>query len=273
MPVLVTVAEPTLGAALLGRLAGLGGEVRAFCAEEAPVAAFRQLGVICASGSLLDEGHLETAMEQVHTVVHVVAGPLHHDTAQIVEETATVVSAAIGAQVRRILALSVAGAGEARDPLRQAAGEAEQLVREAPCQSVVVRLSLLDTPELRHALARTPLPREALAIPVAPLRPEDVAALIAWFDDRRDLAGGLFAADGATAEPLRDYLRRVEVTPLSLPGTGHALKRRAGWMAGRLRSSLPAPLLAESLSAPWTSGASVPDAWAVSGIRPLTVGS
>lgn len=261
MPVLVTAWEPTLSTALLRRLAGLGGEVRAFCAGEAPVAVFRQLGVICASGSLLDEGHLETAMEQVHTVVHVLADPLHGDADRLVEETAAVVSAAIGANVRRILGLSVAGAAEAGDPLRRAAGEAEQLVREAPSPSVVVRLSLVDTPELRHALARTPLSREALATPVAALRPGDVAALMAWLDDRRDLAADLLAADGPGVEPLRDYLRRVGITPLSLTGR----------MGGRWRAGQPAPLLAESLSAPWTSDDAVPDAWTLSGIRPLPV--
>ncbi|MFN2556808.1 MAG: SDR family oxidoreductase [Nitriliruptorales bacterium] len=262
MPVLVTGPGSTLGLQVARVLAATGGEVRAFCDRDAFLHELRQLGIFCAVGSLLDEGHLETAMEQVHTVVHLPVGPLAADPERIIDEAATVVAAAIGAQVRRIVCLSVpAPALDAPDRLRRAAADVELLVAEAPSATAVIRASLVDTPELRAALARTPLRREALECLVAPLRPEDLAELIHWLDDRDNVAGGhdVFAADGPEVVPLRMHLRALGLTPLSVVGR----------VTERLRSG-PAPLLSEVFATPWASVTDIVSAWEASGITPLS---
>lgn len=259
MPVLVTGPGSTLGLEVVRVLAAAGGEVRAFCDMSDFVHPLRRLGVFCAVGSLLDEGHLETAMEQVHTVVHLTVGPLTAGPELLVDEAATVVAAAVGARVRRIVCLSLPAPALDADPLRRAAAEVELLLSEAPACTTAVRASLVDTPELRAALARTPLRQDALGCLVAPVRPVDVAELIGWLDDRRDLQAGhgVLAADGPKVVPLRIHLRELAITPLSAVGR----------VVQRLRPGA-APLLNEAFAGPWTSGAEVDSGWAVSGITP-----
>lgn len=251
MPVLVTAPGSSLGQAVVRLLVGLGGEVRAFCGPDAPVHTLRQMGVVCASGSLLDEGHLETAMEHVHTVVHLGVGPLAASPAQLVEETATVVSAAVGAQVKRVVATSLPGADvDADDPLRRAAAEAEQVLVEATCPTTVVRASLVDTPELRARVARTPLDASTLATPVAPVRFVDLAEVVAALDDQRGTLPDrqFLGADGPRVVPLRDWMRAAGTTPMRWS------LRRAGPLAAVLAGS-------------WTSP-DLPDAWAATGVSP-----
>ncbi len=259
MPVLVTGPGSTLGLEVARALAATGGEVRAFCDANDFVQPLRRLGIFCAVGSLLDEGHLESAMEQVHTVVHLPVGPLAAGSEMVVDEAATVVAAAVGAGVPRIVCLSVPGPALDADPLRRAAAEVELLLSEAPSGTTAVRASLVDTPELRAAIARTPLRRDALDCLVAPLRPVDVAEVIAWLDDRRDLQGGhdVLSADGPVVVPLRTFLRELAITPLSAVGRA----------VGRLRPGT-APLLNEAFATSWTTGAGTASAWTVSGITP-----
>ncbi|MBW3562969.1 MAG: NAD(P)H-binding protein [Actinobacteria bacterium] len=262
MPVLVTKPETTLGREVIREVARTGGQVRAFGSTDAPTAELRQLGAVVASGSLLDEGHLETAMEQVHTVIHLGVDPLASSADLVVEEAATVLSAAVGAGIRRLLVLSLPGAAPgADDPLRRAAGEVELLAREGPFPATVVRASLVDSPELRAEAARVPLPSTVLENPVAPVRPDDLAALFMWLDDQRELAGGtleVLAAEGPTVLPLRDHLRGVGVTPMSTVGR----------VVERLRPGSPGSVLAETLAGPWLSGGGIADGWLRAGIEP-----
>jgi hypothetical protein len=69
MPVLVTSAQHPLARRIALRLLEEGGEVRAYA--HGAVADLRAAGAIVASGEVDDEGRLEAAMVQVHTVVHV----------------------------------------------------------------------------------------------------------------------------------------------------------------------------------------------------------
>ncbi|HEX2029289.1 MAG TPA: NmrA family NAD(P)-binding protein [Nitriliruptorales bacterium] len=261
MPVLVTAAGTTLGREIVRLIGAGGGEVRAYCGPGAPLALLRQAGAICATGSLLDEGHLETAMEQAHTVVHLAVRLDVDDPRQLVEETATVVTAAIGARVRRVIALSLPWARARPDPVRAAAAEAEDLVASVICPSTVVRTSLVDTAELRAALERVPLDRATLERPVAPVLPGDVARVVAWLDAERDRGQerhATLAADGPRTLPLGDYLGRVGVSPPSLVGR----------MADRVRSDRVSSTLRAALGGPWTSGPEVPDAWDRTGVSP-----
>lgn len=262
MPVLITVPASPVGRAVVSRIAAVGGQVRAFCDPTDPVTELRQLGAICAVGSLLDEGRLESAMEQVHTVVHLALDPMVGDPELVVEETATVVSAAVGARVRRMVVVSLPGAAAtAADPPRRAAADVEETVRATPFPSVVIRPSLVDTPTLRHALARTPLGPQALDNPVAPIGADDLGALIYAVDEARsELEEGhlVLAADGATTVPLRTYLQRVGITPMSAFGR----------VVERFRAVGAGEQLAAALSGPMTSGADALDGWAAFGLEP-----
>ncbi len=259
MPVLVIRPRGEVADVLVRRLAATGGEVRAYGPDLA-VAELRRLGIVCASGVLVDEGHLETAMEQVHTVIHLGFDPLAGDPHGSVEEAATIVTAAIGAGVRRLIAVTLPGPSpEASDPMRLAAAEIEDLVRAAPLPTVVVRPSLIDAAGARRVLARTPIAGGALEGLVAPVRPADLAELLFQLDEQRDAVDAehvVLAADGPRAVPLGDHLRSRGVTPLSVVGR----------VVERLRpGSSPAP---EVVAGPWTSPPEVPSGWAATGVEP-----
>jgi uncharacterized protein YbjT (DUF2867 family) len=264
MPVLVTRTETGVGRGLVARIAAMGGEVRAY-GPEVPVADLRPLGAVCAVGSMLDEGHLETAMEQVHTVVHLTPLPLTDDPALVVEEAATLVTAAVGAGIRRLLVTSLSGAShDAPDPLRRAAAEVEEVVEATPFPSVVVRTSLVDGPETRHALARTPLAAEVLDTLVAPVREDDLVSLLAALDEQRDEVDAdhaVLSADGPVAVSLREHLAAVGITPMSLVGR----------MVERLRPGTS--LLAEMLAISFADAGGAPSGWEATGVRPAPVTS
>ncbi|MGH8896214.1 MAG: SDR family oxidoreductase [Egibacteraceae bacterium] len=159
MPVLVTGAESAVGRATVRRLARDGGEVRVFLdLERTPVAdpaPFKALGCKVARGALDDEGHVETALEQVHTVLHLASSPLD-DPSRMRDGAATVLSAAIGAGCRRLVWLSHLGV-EAADgnPWLAACADVEELLADAPLESVVFRRALTYGPDddLTAALA------------------------------------------------------------------------------------------------------------------------
>jgi uncharacterized protein YbjT (DUF2867 family) len=159
MPVLVTGAESAVGRAVIRRLARDGGEVRVFLdLERAAVVdptPFKALGCKVARGALDDEGHVETALEQVHTVMHLASSPLD-DPPRMRDSAATVLSAAIGAGCRRVIWLSHLGV-EAADgnPWLAACADVEELLVDAPLESVVFRRALTYGPDddLTAALA------------------------------------------------------------------------------------------------------------------------
>jgi uncharacterized protein YbjT (DUF2867 family) len=178
-----------------------------------------------------------------------------------------VARAAAGAGVRRIVALSAPGAAvDAVDPLRAALGEAERVLAAAPVPTVVVRTSLVDTPAIRDALGTAGLSPQERETLVAPVRAEDVVALVVAFDRLRSSAASghaTFHADGPTALPLGAYLERVGV---ARPGSGSLVGRRA-LDPGRV------PMLLPALRGPWIgSDLDGPDAWEFTGTLPGVVG-
>lgn len=263
---LVTPAEGTLGHLVVARILRFGGEVRAFCGRAGDPQALRAAGAIVATGDPLDEGHLEAALQDVHTVVHLAADPLRPDVRRIREEAACVVGAGVGARVQRLIVLSLIGAdASAPDPLRSALGQVEQRVADAPVPSIVLRTSLVDTPELRDALAALRPRGEQLDTPVAPLRPADVAELIAAFDAARSEATAghvVFAAEGAERMPLATYLARVGVLQQEGDGSGRLVGRvwRPESALALVRAALDGALVGEE---PW-----VLDAFAFAGRSP-----
>jgi uncharacterized protein YbjT (DUF2867 family) len=262
VPVLVTSAHRPLARRLAARLLGEGGEVRVMASGD--VSSLRAAGAIVAVGSTDDEGRLEAALAEVHTVVHVGGGLLSRDPAAQVAEAGVVARAATNAGVRRVIALSLPGADtEATEPLRRAKGQIEATFAAAAPPSVVLRVSLLDTPAIRDALATGGVRGEVADVEVAPVRVADLVELVVAFDRARgDASHGhlVVAADGPATLTVTDYLRRVGVAG---PGRGSLVGRRFA-DPGR------APLLLGALAGgPWrTEDPAVLDGWRFAGLEP-----
>ena len=187
MPVLITGAETAEGRATARRLLRSGGEVRVFVDEAAPaevVEEFRAAGCKVARGTLDDEGHLETAAEQVHTIVHLGGGPMTAPAA-VLDDAATVLSAAIGAGCRRLVWASHVGAEDPQgNAYLEACAETEELLADAPLETVVIRRALTYGPgdPLTAALAAGAVPAQAFESTHQPLYVSDLALVIAESD-------------------------------------------------------------------------------------------
>lgn len=276
MPVLVTGAHRPIARRVALRLLDLGGEVRVH--GRGDLGALRAAGAIVAAGDADDEGHLESALAQIHTAIHVGRGAFAPSADTLTTEAEVLARAAAGAEVRRVVALSVAGADPgAPDPFHAAMGEVEQVLAAAPTPSVVVRTSLVDTPAVRDALATAGLSTSEREVEVAPVRPDDLVALLVAFDELRGSATSghaTFLADGPRRMTLDRYLDRVGV---ARAGSGSLVGRRA-------LDPRRTPLLLPSLHGPWVSAApeiaaqatpdapALPDAWAFTGVSPLPPG-
>lgn len=144
MPVLVTGATGFIGRALVPRLVAEGGQVRAYVRRDAPD--LRALGCKVAVGEADDEGRLESALEQVHTLVHLVGSLLPERGVTYDwlnrETTEVAVRAARNAGVRRVVCLSFPGADPSSpNDYLAAKGRAEQAVRESGLEHVIFRCS------------------------------------------------------------------------------------------------------------------------------------
>ncbi|MGH3666629.1 MAG: SDR family oxidoreductase [Egibacteraceae bacterium] len=196
MPVLVTGAETSEGHAATRHLLRAGGEVRAFVdyRDAAAAEALRAAGCKVARGALDDEGHLETALEQVHTVFHLAGGPTS-DPDTLLDDAATVLSAAIGAGCRRVVWASHLGVSDpGPNAYLQACAEIEALLADAPLETVVVRRSLTYGPgdPLTAALAAGAVPADAAEATHSPLYVDDLALTVAEADAVRHGVGELF---------------------------------------------------------------------------------
>lgn len=230
MPTLVTGAATPAGRACVRALLRGGGEVRAYLdpetAAEGTVGGLRALGVKTARGALDDEGRLELACEQVHTVVHAAADPLVAP-ATVLDDLATVASAALGAGCRRLVLVSHLGADDPGDnEWLIALGAAEELAADSPVDTVVLRRSLTYGPD-------DPL-TEAL---VAGAAGADLEAMHAplWI---YDLAAAAVAADARDRE---DGALPHLLVPLGGPracSLGELVALLGGQVTGGLRSSI-----------------------------------
>jgi uncharacterized protein YbjT (DUF2867 family) len=266
VPVLVTAAHRPLARRLAARLLEEGGQVRVTATGD--VTALRAAGAIVSTAGPDDEGRLEAALAEVHTVVHVGGGLLTSDPAALVADAEVVARAATNAGVRRVIALSLPGADvDADEPLRRAKGEVEAVFAAADPPSVVVRVSLVDTPAIRDALVTSGRLGALADVEVAPVRVADLVELVVAFDRARGQAtrGHLVAAaDGAVSLPLGEHLRRVGARG---PGRGSLVGRR-------FVDPGSVPLLRGALTAgPWvTRDPAVLDGWRFAGLTPGVVG-
>lgn len=263
MPVLVTAADRPVGLALTRRLLAEGGEVRAYCGGDGPVGDLRRAGAHVAIGDLDDEGRLDAAMAQAHTVVHAVDPVLAPSLEVLRAAAGATIRAAASAGVRRLVLLSLVGADpDAADPLRRALGAVEAAAAAAGPPSVALRCSLVDHAPLREVLANLPLDAPTLDRPVAPVRLDDLAELVAAFDAARGSARrghAVFVACGRR-RPLRRYLEAVGI------GAGRS-------RVGRVyRPRSAHPLVEVALAGPLAGeDPDVADAWAFAALRPRPV--
>ena len=214
MPVLVTGVEDALGRRAAERLLRAGGEVRVWLDEERSgdddALAWRAYGAKAAIGAADDEGRLEAALEQVHTVVHLAGSPLEDPDAGT-EHLATVVSAALGAGCRRLVwvsDLALSAVDEIDEPGAYVAALADQvaLIGDLPLDVVELRTGLRYGPEdsLTAFLAAHADGLRSAAAPHAPVWIDDVAAAVVAADAQRGSAPVrvLFSLVGPDVVPL-----------------------------------------------------------------------
>lgn len=202
MPVFITGVEDALGRATAQRMLQTGGEVRVWLdaeiSDDADARGWRARGCKAAIGTADDEGHLEAALEQVHTVVHLAGGPLD-DPKVATDALATLSSAALGAGCRRLIwvtDLALTAAEELEHPPSYVAAltERAQLLAELPMDVVGIRTGIRYGPDDRLTgmlAASTGALREA--VPHSPV----------WIDD---VAGAVLAADSQRGAPAEVHI-------------------------------------------------------------------
>ena len=257
MPVLVHAAHRPLGRALARRLREEGGQVRATASSA--VGLLRAEGVHTAACDPDDEGVLEAALTQVHTLVVMLGGLGRDDVTSVRAEGLAAARAAAGADIERAVLVTVTGSHvDAPDALRRAHGEVAAAFADLPFPSVELRTGLIDTPALRDLLVTAGLPEDVRAREVAPVHPASLIELIVAVDAARSSASDghlVLAADGAHRRPLVDLLAAPEAS-------------QGSRLTGR---RVPSPAAREALLAQldgpwWTDDPDVPDGWGLFGI-------
>ena len=238
MPVLVAPADTPLGVPLVRALRNEGAEVRAYATGDGDVGALRASGAFVATGELEDEGRLDAAMTDAHTVVGLHADPLVGDASRLDTDLRVFLTAAEKAGVARVVVRSVPRPSPHADALRRVCAGIEAALHAMAVPTMAVRTSLVDTPALRDALVSVAGATGDPDLEVAPLHVEDlVAALVALDAARATATTGhiLFRLQGRRRR-LGDYLDHL--------GRGD--------LVGRVY--LPSdrvPLLRPSLDTPW----------------------
>lgn len=237
MPVLVTGATGVVGRALVPSLLATGSPVRVYVRREP--AELRAIGAKVGIGDADDEGRLESALEQVHTIVHLVGGPVpaRGETADRLnlESTRTALRAAGNAEVRRFLFLSAVGADPGSPNAYLAAkGQAEEAVRESGLEHAIFRCAPIIGPGSRLAglLARFRSAPVAL-VPgrgtqrLNPIAVEDVAEALLRADTRDAELRGTWELGGPEVVTFDELVARVAgrriVHPRWIPGVPRPL--------------------------------------------------
>jgi NADH dehydrogenase len=185
MPVLVTGATGCVGRALIPMLVDAGGQVRVYVRRDVPE--YRELGVKVAIGEADHEGRLESALEQVHTLVHLIGGPLPDGDATVewlnLDTTEVALRAAENAEVRRLLFLSPLGADPVSEhPYLAAKGRAEDAILGSKLEHAIFRCAPILGPGSALSLA---LERGlSSSVRMNPIAVGDVAAMLVSADTR-----------------------------------------------------------------------------------------
>lgn len=188
MPVLVAPADTPLGVTLVRALLADGAEVRAYATGDGDVGALRAAGAFVAVGDLDDEGRLDAAMTDAHTVVALHADPLVRDADDLDADLRTFLTAAEKAAVARVVVRSVPRPTEGGDDLRRVCAGIEAALVELPLPTIAVRTALVDTTGLRDALVSAVGGSVDRAVEVATLHPDDVVDALVALDAARSTA-------------------------------------------------------------------------------------
>lgn len=214
MPVLVTGATGCVGRALLPTLVDAGGQVRVYVRRDVPE--YRALGVKVAVGEADHEGRLESALEQVHTLVHLVGGPLPDRDVTVewlnLTTTEVAIRAAENAEVRRVLFLSPLGADPSSEhPYLAAKGRAEGVVRGATMEHAIFRCSpILGEGSVFNEAIDRGLGGEYRLNPIIVA---DVAAALVAADTRDAEVRGTWELGGAETMTLDELPGRLGISP------------------------------------------------------------
>lgn len=211
---MVTGASGLLGRSIVRALAERD-EVRATVRRPRASDEVRALGAKVAVRPVAAADDLIDVLPRVHTMVHLVGGVNQPDDDAVLRanhaSTLAAVAAAKEAGVRRLVLLSTPGADpDARHPFLRAKGLAEEVVVASGLEHAVLRCA--------HAyglgglwFTATVVATEAGFVVgdgaqrLAPVLADDVAAVIAAIDDRRDRVAGTWHLEGpdvATADEL-----------------------------------------------------------------------
>jgi len=263
MPVLVHAAHRPVAGALARRLLVEGGQVRATASSG--ISRLRAEGVFTAACDPDDEGTLEAALTQVHTLVVVLGGLGRPDVEGVRSEGLAAARAAGGAGVERAVVVTLAGSDPAAsDALRRAHGEVADAFAELPLPSVEVRTGLVDTPATAGLLLGAGLPTEERARVVAPVATAALVELVVAIDRARGRAAAghlVVAADG----PVRRSIEQQLALAAAAPGGDRGAQPRL--VGRRVPSPAARDALLAALDGPWwTDDADVPDAWALFGV-------
>lgn len=238
MPVLVAPADTPLGVALVRALRDLGAEVRAYATGAGDIGALRTAGAFVAVGDLDDEGRLDAAMTDAHTVIGLHADPLAADAELVDRQLQVFLTAASKAEVARLVVRSMPRAFEGADPLRAVCASIERALEELPLPTVAVRTSLVDTPAMRDAVVSLGASRVDPDVEVAALHPDDVVDALVALDEARSTMN-----TGHVAFHLQGQARSL----------GSYLDHCGGGLVGRVYTpTTRVPLLAPALQTPWS---------------------
>jgi uncharacterized protein YbjT (DUF2867 family) len=264
MPVLVHAAHRPLGRALARRLLEEGGQVRATANDG--VALLRAEGVFTAACDADDEGTLEAALTQVHTLVVLLGGLGRSGADAVRQEGLAAARAADGAGIERAVVVTLAGAAiDAPDALRRAHGDVAAAFADLPLPSIELRTGLVDTPAATDLLLAAGLPSEVRALRVAPVTATDLLELIVAVDRARSRAEAghlVVAADGRRRCTIDEHLARRTATGPVSGGEGGSSGGRARLTGRRVPPPAVRDALLATLAGPWwTEDPQVPDAW------------
>jgi NADH dehydrogenase len=246
VPVLIVGASSDVGRELAASLVAEGAQVRAYVFEDDP--RLRAAGVHVAVGELDDLGKMESAMEQVHTVVHLPVEPdppRGRTLAWVVEElTDIAVRAAFSADVVRFLAVSFVG--DPSSDFIMSRVRADEIVAGSRMQQAVLRCAPILGPTtalgrmLRAAAgARLPVSLAPGTQRLNPVWAGDVARALLLLDDRDADVSGTYELGGPDAVTFDDLVERVAkrrvVHRRNLPDVPRDLAR--SWMNDCLTDS------------------------------------
>ncbi|MGH7540807.1 MAG: SDR family oxidoreductase [Gemmatimonadota bacterium] len=221
MPVLVTGATGCVGRALIPKLVEYGGQVRVYVRRDVPE--YRGLGVHVAIGEADHEGRLESALEQVHTLVHLTGGidldpGISLDWLNLTS-TEVAIRAAENAEVRRILFLSHVGADPSSDhPYLAAKGAAEAAVRGSRLEHAVFRCTPIWGPG--SVLSRFIEKGATTQARMNPLAVGDVVAALVAADTRDAELRDVWELGGPEQMSLQELAERAGAKRRALPPRG-----------------------------------------------------